>query len=510
LALTLSAEQKTIGEIFSGKDRYIIPMYQRAYSWDEEQCIELWEDLNKAYEEDEDEGYFLGNIVIAKNSTAKNELEVIDGQQRLITLTLLIKILYNNYDDNVDLENALWIPSKIKNGDKIQRLLTRVFEDKDAKFLKDSLTENIEDLVKKRNENKFYENICFFNDKIKSLNEIEIVNLSDYLMEKVSLLPIETIASDKDTSREKALKIFESINNRGKSLSSSDIFKARIFSLALQESKADEFIEEWKIFVDDCERLEDKKYDIDRIFKIYSYIIRGLDNKSDSEIGLMKFFNIEFFKNRNYSSIMDDLKKIVRCIQFYKEVVYTPSYFNLTRWFQLINEYTNNYPKDALIIYMFKNGYINHQEPNLVSFAKNLVRFCYFKGSTTSIKNNIYKLTVDIMQNDNFNYIYYPKEYETRKYDYLGKLYKGFGLLNIYINQDIKPIYPYKIKRLKSMTKYKYPNYTNYSHIGHTVITDKNNIPLESLDFNNMDEINYNKRVDILQQKLIHFFENSK
>jgi hypothetical protein len=59
------------------------------------------------------------------------------------------------------------------------------------------------------------------------------------------------------------------------------------------------------------------------------------------------------------------------------------------------------------------------------------------------------------------------------------------------------------------MAKYKYPNYTNYSHIGHTVITDKNNIPLESLDFNNMDENKYNKRVDILQQKLIYFFENS-
>ena len=93
-SLILNAEQKTVVDIFSGKNRYIIPMYQRAYSWDEEQCVELWEDLNKAYEEDADEGYFLGNIVIAKNSTSKNELEVIDGQQRLIALTLLIKVLF--------------------------------------------------------------------------------------------------------------------------------------------------------------------------------------------------------------------------------------------------------------------------------------------------------------------------------------------------------------------------------------------------------------------------------
>jgi hypothetical protein len=174
----------------------------------------------------------------------------------------------------------------------------------------------------------------------------------------------------------------------------------------------------------------------------------------------------------------------------------------------LINEYTNNYPKDALIIYMFKNENINLQESNLVSFAENLVRFCYFKGSTTYIKNNIYKLTVDIMQNDNFNYIYYPKSYDNRSYNYFGRLYKGFGLLNMYINQDIKPIYPYNIKRLRDMTRYHYPNYSYYDQLGHTVITDKHNIPLESLDFNNMDETNYNKRVDILQQKLIHFFKN--
>ena len=95
MALSLSAEQKFIIDIFSGKSKYIIPHYQRAYSWDTEQCSELLDDIFRAFEEDEDEGYFLGNIVIARNTKERNNLEVIDGQQRLLTLTLLIKILFD-------------------------------------------------------------------------------------------------------------------------------------------------------------------------------------------------------------------------------------------------------------------------------------------------------------------------------------------------------------------------------------------------------------------------------
>ena len=64
MGLSLSAEQKFVLEIFSGKNQYIIPPYQRAYSWTESQCMELIEDLKRAYEENVNEGYFLGNIIM--------------------------------------------------------------------------------------------------------------------------------------------------------------------------------------------------------------------------------------------------------------------------------------------------------------------------------------------------------------------------------------------------------------------------------------------------------------
>jgi len=49
MALSLTAEQKSIFEIFSGNNIYIIPPYQRAYSWDKEQCYELYEDIYNAF-----------------------------------------------------------------------------------------------------------------------------------------------------------------------------------------------------------------------------------------------------------------------------------------------------------------------------------------------------------------------------------------------------------------------------------------------------------------------------
>src|SRR5690606_6119467 len=85
-------EQKSILKIFRIEEQYIIPAYQRPYSWEYEQCFQLYTDLIEAFQGSED--YFVGNIIIAKSNSHKDELEVIDGQQHLTTLLLLIKALF--------------------------------------------------------------------------------------------------------------------------------------------------------------------------------------------------------------------------------------------------------------------------------------------------------------------------------------------------------------------------------------------------------------------------------
>jgi len=69
---------------------YVIPDYQRPYSWDKEQCSKLWEDITDFFENqnEEDSPYFLGNVVVYNENKKRI---VVDGQQRLITLNLLVK-----------------------------------------------------------------------------------------------------------------------------------------------------------------------------------------------------------------------------------------------------------------------------------------------------------------------------------------------------------------------------------------------------------------------------------
>ena len=91
MALQLNAEQKYILKIFEDRTKYVIPPYQRAYSWTENECEELFEDLKNAYYTNKNEGYFLGNIILS--TTNRDEFEVIDGQQRLTTLIMFLKVL---------------------------------------------------------------------------------------------------------------------------------------------------------------------------------------------------------------------------------------------------------------------------------------------------------------------------------------------------------------------------------------------------------------------------------
>lgn len=116
MALNLNAEQKSILNIFANVE-YLIPNYQRPYSWDEQNCQILWDDLFNVFEDssmgnEKDDGYFLGNIVLARGNDNKGYCEVIDGQQRLITIVLLAKALSLYDDKNTALENILWAKNR--------------------------------------------------------------------------------------------------------------------------------------------------------------------------------------------------------------------------------------------------------------------------------------------------------------------------------------------------------------------------------------------------------------
>jgi len=106
----IHADPETIDEVFTKK--FVIPNFQRPYSWDIDECDKLWDDLISFYnrQKSEKEQYFLGPIVTYPSEEQKGYKkvkDVIDGQQRLTTLLLLIKSFHKRANTFRRLERCL-------------------------------------------------------------------------------------------------------------------------------------------------------------------------------------------------------------------------------------------------------------------------------------------------------------------------------------------------------------------------------------------------------------------
>ncbi len=113
-------------------NQFVIPIYQRLYSWKKEQCEQLWDDIIKIGGNDKMNGHFIGSILYVRvDDTHSSPLLIIDGQQRLTTITLLFIALRNHLNDEDEflekfscqkIQNRYLINSD-KDGDKKFRLI---------------------------------------------------------------------------------------------------------------------------------------------------------------------------------------------------------------------------------------------------------------------------------------------------------------------------------------------------------------------------------------------------
>lgn len=107
-------------------NQFVIPIYQRVYSWKKGQCEQLWDDIIKIGGNDKMNGHFIGSIlyVLDSNTHSNNTLLIIDGQQRITTITLLFIALRNHSSDEVKRkEIESYLINSNKDGDKKFRLI---------------------------------------------------------------------------------------------------------------------------------------------------------------------------------------------------------------------------------------------------------------------------------------------------------------------------------------------------------------------------------------------------
>lgn len=111
----LSAETKSFKSIFSENKKIVVPPYQRAYSWKEQQWEDLWEDIKKSKKSNKK--HYMGAIVFINRRGGI--LEVVDGQQRLTTISILINSVVKYITDliskNIDVEKNIERRNLIRN-----------------------------------------------------------------------------------------------------------------------------------------------------------------------------------------------------------------------------------------------------------------------------------------------------------------------------------------------------------------------------------------------------------
>lgn len=120
----MEAEATTLLGFFeeNQNNQFVIPIYQRVYSWGKEHCKQLWDDIIKIGGNDKMNGHFIGSILYVRNGiTHSDPLLIIDGQQRLTTITLLFIALRSHLSDEVKILEKFSrkeIESYLINGDK--------------------------------------------------------------------------------------------------------------------------------------------------------------------------------------------------------------------------------------------------------------------------------------------------------------------------------------------------------------------------------------------------------
>jgi hypothetical protein len=237
----LEAHEFPLHKIFCSDYDFHIPDYQRPYAWGEEQAAQLLEDLVEALDRDNNEPYFLGSVVLVKRKD-ESAAEVIDGQQRLTTLTILLAVLRDltkDQDLRTDVERMISEP-----GQKILQLEPKPrvsLRQRDAEFFKNNiqtagsitgLTLMKPDALKTDAQKLIQKNANLLHTKLVGWAEEKRLLLLQMLSARTFLVVVST--PDLDSAH----RIFSVMNARGLDLSPADIFKSKI--IGAMDGKASE------------------------------------------------------------------------------------------------------------------------------------------------------------------------------------------------------------------------------------------------------------------------------
>lgn len=289
-------------------ENFVIPEFQRAYSWNITQCDKLWQDIEAFISSNAGDPYFFGTIIV--DCSESNTFSLIDGQQRTTTFLLLLKALLirlnyviqniPNDEDSEALKAGLSanrnrimailykaedeeIPSMLKDNTKTQNIL--VVENKSINELHSGEVKKIIEAIdfktseqnaykipRKQKDNKYtnhFRNFKYFYDKLVSKSDSLLNQFAKVFLEKCQVIEIRS------WQIEQAITMFNSLNSTGLPLADADIISAQLYSKAGTDKK--EFNEQWENINKLADKLNTRKIvDIDAVLQQFMYINRAI------------------------------------------------------------------------------------------------------------------------------------------------------------------------------------------------------------------------------------------
>jgi len=327
----------SLGQLFRYK--YIVPIYQRPYSWQKEEVKSLLIDIYDSYEnylllDDNNRktsGLYVGNIILHKKDNYV--FDIIDGQQRLTTFTLILLVLYSNLKSKnceknnltmLKIQGYLWKLDRLDNPLKDQQVIELGSIEKD--MLIDIFDYAYSYPKKLGNYIMNYKTSSVFEDNVKKnyyiISEFININLKDKLNSQENLLLFSNfflrnvwiISILNCSSENSAFGIFESINSKGKKLEDIDLIKTYIFS-HLEEKDYSYYSKQWGELII---KTKDNLYDYLKVY-INAYIKFYTHNISYNNFVNMENEFIKYFKVDNiscaFTSLIDDM---ISKVDYYK------------------------------------------------------------------------------------------------------------------------------------------------------------------------------------------------
>lgn len=308
----MEAKQRQILELFGNQNtQFSIPVYQRDYNWEEKQCKTLLKDIENIHKNQSLTSHFIGSIVYLHEGvycTGKKEFSIIDGQQRLTTITLLLIALYHRLDEFNDenkrdmIYKRYLIDEYMESKDKLKLMLPG----NNFNILKKIMHKEIEFLNTIEKESNIYKNYNLF------YNNIDTVDKAYNLIQGINSLIYVDIALE--NGKDDPQRIFESLNSTGLDLSQADLIRNFILMDLNKEAQNRIYEDCWILMEDNCKTIEKNKY----VTKLSDFIRDFLTFKFGKIPVKSKVF--EEFKTRYENKSKIELEQEINIIEKYSRL----------------------------------------------------------------------------------------------------------------------------------------------------------------------------------------------